>query len=118
MTSRFERRLAKIEKLQRPEPRALGRIVLAKRERVIALEPHEKGLIGTTLHYPYEVRNSKDYFADIPELTPAPAAGGVPAPSIDIKTQSANHTFRATGITEHLWAHRSRYNTHRLLRRA
>ena len=27
---------------------ALGRVVLAKRERVIALEPHEKGLIGTT----------------------------------------------------------------------
>ena len=28
---------------------ALGRIVLAKRERVIALEPHGKGLLGTTL---------------------------------------------------------------------
>src|SRR4051794_24605476 len=28
---------------------ALGRIVLAKRERVIAIEPHGKGLIGTTL---------------------------------------------------------------------
>ena len=53
---------------------ALGRIVLAKRERVIALEPHEKGLIGTMLHYPYEVRNSKDYFADIPELDPGARA--------------------------------------------
>ena len=31
---------------------ALGRIVLAKRERVMALEPYEKGLLGTTLHYP------------------------------------------------------------------
>jgi DNA end-binding protein Ku len=31
---------------------ALGRIVLAKRERVMALEPYERGLIGTTLHYP------------------------------------------------------------------
>ena len=51
---------------------ALGRIVLAKRERVIALEPYDKGLIGTTLRYPYEVRNANDYFADIPELTPAP----------------------------------------------
>jgi DNA end-binding protein Ku len=51
---------------------ALGRIVLSKRERVIALEPYERGLIGTTLHYAYEVRNAKDYFADIPELTPAP----------------------------------------------
>ena len=48
---------------------ALGRIVLAKRERVIALEPYDKGLIGTTLRYPYEVRNATDCFADVPELT-------------------------------------------------
>src|SRR4051812_48462156 len=40
---------------------ALGRIVLSKRERVIALEPLEKGLLGTTLHYPYEVRKAEDY---------------------------------------------------------
>ena len=51
---------------------ALGRIVLAKRERVMALEPYERGLSGTTLHYPYEMRHANDYFADIPELTPAP----------------------------------------------
>src|SRR5271166_5641321 len=30
---------------------ALARIVLAKRERVIMLEPFEKGLVGTTLRY-------------------------------------------------------------------
>jgi DNA end-binding protein Ku len=47
---------------------ALGRIVVSKRERVIALEPHEKGLIGTTLHYPYEVRASADYFDEIPDV--------------------------------------------------
>jgi DNA end-binding protein Ku len=47
---------------------ALGRIVVSKRERVIALEPHEKGLIGTTLHYPYEVRGSGEYFDDIPDI--------------------------------------------------
>src|SRR6516162_1448146 len=34
---------------------ALGRVVMSKRERVIALEPLGKGLIGTTLRYPYEV---------------------------------------------------------------
>src|SRR5258708_21507887 len=38
---------------------ALGRLVLSKRERVIALEPYDKGLLGTTLRYPYEVRNAK-----------------------------------------------------------
>jgi DNA end-binding protein Ku len=44
---------------------ALGRVVVAKRERVIALEPYEKGLLGTTLRYPYEVRKAVDYFEDI-----------------------------------------------------
>jgi DNA end-binding protein Ku len=48
---------------------ALGRLVLSKRERVIALEAYDKGLLGTTLRYPYEVRNAKDYFGDLPDLT-------------------------------------------------
>src|SRR5712692_10625661 len=47
---------------------ALGRVVMAKRERVIALEPHGKGLLGTTLRYPYEVRKSEEYFEEIPDL--------------------------------------------------
>jgi DNA end-binding protein Ku len=47
---------------------ALGRVVLSKRERVITLEPWDKGLIGTTLRYPYELRDAKDYFDDIPEV--------------------------------------------------
>jgi DNA end-binding protein Ku len=47
---------------------ALGRIVLNKRERVIALEPFGKGLIGTTLHYAYEVRDASDYFDDIEDV--------------------------------------------------
>ncbi len=51
---------------------ALGRVVLAKRERVIMLQPWEKGLLGTTLRYPYEVRDSKDYFYDIPDVKIAP----------------------------------------------
>src|ERR1044072_7540026 len=46
---------------------ALGRIVLAKRERVIALQPWEKGLLGTTLLYAYEVRNAGEYFDEIPD---------------------------------------------------
>ena len=51
---------------------ALGRLVLSKRERVIALEPYEKGLLGTTLRYPNEVRSAQDYFSDMPDLTMAP----------------------------------------------
>ena len=51
---------------------ALGRVVIAKRERVMMLQPWEKGLLGTTLRYPYEVRDSKDYFYDMPDVKIAP----------------------------------------------
>jgi DNA end-binding protein Ku len=44
---------------------ALARIVLTSREHVIAIEPFGKGLIGTTLRYPYELRDEVDYFDDI-----------------------------------------------------
>ena len=47
---------------------ALGRVVLTRREHVIALEPRDRGLLGLTLRYPYEVRNEAEYFEDIPEL--------------------------------------------------
>ncbi len=47
---------------------ALGRVVLAKRERVIMLQPWERGLLGTTLRYAYEVKASKDFFDDIPQI--------------------------------------------------
>ena len=46
---------------------AIGKVVFTSREHVIALEPRGKGLMGITLRYPYEVRNEKDYFDDIPD---------------------------------------------------
>jgi DNA end-binding protein Ku len=46
---------------------ALGRVVFTSREHVIALEPRGKGLLGVTLRYPYEVRDEKEYFGDIPD---------------------------------------------------
>jgi DNA end-binding protein Ku len=47
---------------------ALGRVVISKRERVIALEPFENGLLGMTLRYPYEVRAANAYFDEIPDV--------------------------------------------------
>jgi len=44
---------------------ALARIVLTNREHVIAIEPLGKGLLGTTLRYPYELRDEDEYFDDI-----------------------------------------------------
>ena len=44
---------------------AIGRVVLTNREHIIALEPLDKGLMGTLLRYPYEVRSAEEYFDDI-----------------------------------------------------
>src|ERR1700712_4219829 len=47
---------------------ALARVVLTNREHVIALEARDKGLMGMLLRYPYEVRDSSEYFDDIQEV--------------------------------------------------
>ena len=46
---------------------AIGKIVFTSREHIIALEPRDKGLLGVTLRYPYEVRKEGEYFDDIPD---------------------------------------------------
>jgi DNA end-binding protein Ku len=51
---------------------ALGRVVLSKRERVIMLQPWDNGIMGTTIRYPYEIRETKDYFYDIPQIKVQP----------------------------------------------
>ncbi len=47
---------------------ALGRVVLTRREHVVMMEAFDKGLLATSLRYPYEVRDAKGYFDEIPEL--------------------------------------------------
>ena len=47
---------------------AIGRVVLTNREHIIALEPLEKGLVGTLLRYPYEVRSEQEYFDEIQDV--------------------------------------------------
>ena len=62
---------------------ALGRVVLTRREHVIALEPRGRGLLGMTLRYPYEVRDEQSYFEDIPELK-------LPKEMLDLATHIVN----------------------------
>ena len=62
---------------------ALGRVVLTRREHVIALEPKGRGLLGLTLRYPYEVRDEASYFEDIPELK-------LPKEMLDLATHIVN----------------------------
>jgi len=47
---------------------AIGRLVLTSREHIIALEPLDKGLVGTLLRYPYEVRSEHEYFDEIQDV--------------------------------------------------
>jgi DNA end-binding protein Ku len=47
---------------------ALGRVVLTSREHVICLEARDKGLMGMLLRYPYEVRDSAEYFDEIQDV--------------------------------------------------
>jgi DNA end-binding protein Ku len=44
---------------------ALGKVVFTTREHIIALEARDKGMVGITLRYPYEVRQAEDYFDTI-----------------------------------------------------
>jgi DNA end-binding protein Ku len=47
---------------------ANGRVVLTSREHIIALSPMDKGLMGTPLRYPYEVRDEQEYFDEIQDV--------------------------------------------------
>jgi DNA end-binding protein Ku len=46
----------------------LGRVVISRRERMVLLEPFDKGILATLLRYPYEVRDDEEYFEDVPEV--------------------------------------------------
>ena len=56
------------ETIREMEKVAIGRVVLTNREHIIALEPLEKGLVGTLLRYPYEVRSEEEYFDEIQDV--------------------------------------------------
>src|SRR6202048_2395471 len=47
---------------------AIGGVFLTSREHIIGLEPLEKGLMGTLLRYPYEIRDEKEYFDEIQDV--------------------------------------------------
>ncbi len=46
-------------------------MVPTNREHIIALEPLDKGLMGTPLRYPYEVRSEDEYFDEIQDVNVA-----------------------------------------------
>src|SRR5258708_17706735 len=48
--------------------RAGGGVVLTNGERSMGPEPMDKGLVGTLLRYPYEVRAADEYFDEIQDV--------------------------------------------------
>lgn len=52
---------------------ALGRVVLSTRERLLALEPHGKGILAWSLRTRGEVRDADSVFAPISDAKPDPA---------------------------------------------
>jgi DNA end-binding protein Ku len=51
---------------------ALGRLVMHQRERLMALEPRDKGILAYTLRNRREVRQADEIFAHIKDLKPPP----------------------------------------------
>jgi DNA end-binding protein Ku len=64
----------------------LGRVVIARRERLLLLEPLDQGLIGTTLHSAAEVRDESSVFDEIPDLKYPKEMRDLAAHIIDGKT--------------------------------
>ena len=56
------------EAMTRRDMVGIARVVLFGKERMIMLEPRSQGLLGTTLRYSYEVRESGAYFDNIPKV--------------------------------------------------
>ena len=61
----------------------IGRIVLARRERMLMLQPRDKGMLATTLRYPYEIRSGAEIFDEIGDVK-------LPAEMLDIAQEIIN----------------------------
>lgn len=55
----------------------IGRVVLSRRERMLMLQPRGKGMLATTLRYPYEVRQDAEVFDPVGDIK-------LPAEMLDI----------------------------------
>ncbi|WP_374470839.1 Ku protein [Phenylobacterium sp.] len=75
---------AVIREAMRKEGRvALGRLVMHQRERLMALEPRDRGILAYTIRNNREVKKPEDIFANIPEAKPPAAMIDIAAKIID-----------------------------------
>jgi DNA end-binding protein Ku len=79
--------------MRRQDVVGMGRVVLARRERPIILEPVADGIRGTTLRYSHEIRDEQDYFAAIPQLKLPQEMLRVAQHIVETKTANFDPTF-------------------------
>jgi DNA end-binding protein Ku len=60
------------EAMERTGQMALGRVVMHTRERLLAIEPRDNGLLAYTLRSHDEVKDAKEAFEDIPDVKADP----------------------------------------------
>ncbi|HEY3695060.1 Ku protein [Phenylobacterium sp.] len=60
------------EAMRKARKVALGRLVMHQRERLMALEPRDRGILAYTLRNQTEVRDPKEVFGQIPDVKPSP----------------------------------------------
>jgi DNA end-binding protein Ku len=65
------------EAMTKKKMAGIGRVVLNRRERMLMLQPRERGMLATTLRFPYEVRQDAEYFEGISDVK-------LPAAMLDI----------------------------------
>jgi DNA end-binding protein Ku len=79
--------------MRRKDVVGMGRVVLARRERPIILEPMAEGIRGTTLRYSHDIRDEQDYFAAIPKLRLPQELVRVAEHIVETKTADFDPTF-------------------------
>ena len=60
------------EAMTKADQVALGRLVMHQRERLMALEPRDNGIVAFSLRNNREVKSAADFFDKIPDLKPNP----------------------------------------------
>ncbi|HYF21830.1 MAG TPA: Ku protein [Caulobacteraceae bacterium] len=71
------------EAMSRSKRLAIGRVVMHQRERLVALEPRENGIVAYRLRAHDEVRKPADFFREIPDAVPNEAMVDIAAKIID-----------------------------------
>lgn len=71
------------EAMRRSKRIALGRLVMHQRERLMALEPRDNGILAYTLRTADDVRDPADVFDVIPDMKPSPQMIEIAAKIID-----------------------------------